>query len=148
MNKDIVSIFDKELDKLTEKENKKLEKYKRKEQKKEAKRLKKLEKAEDKGFARMQKISKVKDLYISNQEVIDSILPLVYKICIGALILFELIYFIASFFRNKILPFNNILFLFIVSGFLLTSTIQKKNARKLVSIVTCFLIILWIILHI
>lgn len=148
MSKNIVNLFDEELDKMDKAKTKEIEKYKKREQKKENKKLKRLEKQEDRGFAKMQKVAHLKQLYEDNKHIIKNNLPIIYKVSILLLIILEIIYFIVSFFRGKLSPINNILFLFIISGFLLTSTIQKKNARKFISIITCFIIILWIILNI
>lgn len=137
----ISDLFQQELKKMQSKEKNKIARYKKIEQKKEAKRLKKLEKEEDKAFAK---------LYNNQQSILTTTktIQIIYQISIFGLLLLSFLYFIISFFQNKITKFNNILFFLSVIGFLLTSTIQKKNARKITSIGTCILLILWILLHI
>lgn len=138
-NKD--DLLTKELHRLEKKEELRIKRYKKLEQKKEAKRLKRLEKEEDRAFAKLQKQQQPN---FTSKKIIQ----LSHKISICILTLLNFIYFLISFFQNKITIFNNILFFLIINGFLLTATIQKKEARKTISLITCILFILWIILHI
>ena len=141
----VVDLYHDELTKLEEKERKKIEKFKKKEERKKQREEKKLEKKEDKEFARRQKMSRVSKYNQENK--IDSLIPNVYKKTIFITIFITLTYFLYSLMKRQIYVFNSILFTLMMIGFILTSTIQKKKERKIVSIITCILSILWMLLH-
>lgn len=141
----VVDLYHDELTKLEEKERKKIEKFKKKEERKKKREEKKLEKKEDKEFARRQKMSRVSKY--SQENKIDTLIPDIYKKVILATIFITLTYFLYSLIKRQIYIFNSILFTLMMIGFILTSTIQKKKERKIVSIITCILSILWMLLH-
>lgn len=141
----VVDLYHDELTKLEEKERKKIEKFKKKEERKKQREEKKLEKKEDKEFARRQKMSRVSKY--SQENKIDTLIPDIYKKVILATIFITLTYFLYSLIKRQIYIFNSILFTLMMIGFILTSTIQKKKERKIVSIITCILSILWMLLH-
>lgn len=118
----------------------KIEKFKQREIKQKQKREKKLEKLEDREFAKVHK-----ELYTDKQTKIS--LSMVYKVSILTTLFLTPSYFIYSIIKKQILLFNSILFTLIVIGFILTSTIQKKKERKIMSIATSALLILWMLLH-
>lgn len=141
----VVDLYHDELTKLEEKERKKIEKFKKKEERKKQREEKKLEKKEDKEFARRQKMSRVSKY--SQENKIDTLIPDIYKKVILATIFITLTYFLYSLIKRQIYIFNSILFTLMMIGFILTATIQKKKERKIVSIITCILSILWMLLH-
>lgn len=143
----IVDLYHDELSKQEEKEKKKIEKFKKKEERKKRKEEKKLEKKEDREFARRQKMSRESRYNQINENKLDILLPKIYKISIIVILFFTLTYFLYSIIKGQIHFFNSILFTLIILGFILTSTIQKKKERKIVSIITCILLILWMLLH-
>lgn len=120
--------------------DRKIEKFKQREIKQKQKREKKLEKLEDREFAKVHK-----ELYTDKQTKIS--LSMVYKVSILTTLFLTPSYFIYSIIKKQILLFNSILFTLIVIGFILTSTIQKKKERKIMSIATSALLILWMLLH-
>lgn len=120
--------------------DRKIEKFKQREIKQKQKREKKLEKLEDREFAKVHK-----ELYTDKQTKIS--LSIVYKVSILTTLFLTPSYFIYSIIKKQILLFNSILFTLIVIGFILTSTIQKKKERKIMSIATSALLILWMLLH-
>lgn len=135
-NEQINSLFlkkEKELDK-------KVNKFKKLENKKKAIKSKRLDRFEDREFSKIIKKEKGIGIY--------ALVPKVYKVIILFLFIFELLFFLLSIFRKNINLLNNFLLLFIVIGFILTSTILKKHEKKIVSIITAILIILYLILQI
>lgn len=135
----ITDLFSDEEKKLERKKIKEIEKYKRRELKKEAKRKRQLEKEEDRAFSKL--INKT-DLKI------EKYISYTYKVIIVSSLALILIYFIISFFQRKITIFNNILFFILSISTLISATIQNKKARKITTIITCLILILWILLHI
>ena len=135
----ITDLFSDEEKKLERKKIKEIEKYKRRELKKEAKRKRQLEKEEDRAFSKL--INKT-DLKI------EKYISYTYKVIIVSSLALILIYFIISFFQRKITIFNNILFFILSISTLISATIQNKKARKIMTIITCLILILWILLHI
>ena len=135
----ITDLFSDEEKKLERKKIKENEKYKRRELKKEAKRKRQLEKEEDRAFSKL--INKT-DLKI------EKYISYTYKVIIVSSLALILIYFIISFFQRKITIFNNILFFILSISTLISATIQNKKARKIMTIITCLILILWILLHI
>ncbi len=135
----IIDLFSDEEKKLERNKIREIEKYKKRELKKEAKRKRQLEKEEDRAFSRL--INKT-DLKI------EKYISYTYKVIIVSSLALILIYFIISFFQKKITIFNNILFFILSISTLISATIQNKKARKITTIITCFILILWILLHI
>lgn len=135
----IADLFSDEEKKLERNKIREIEKYKKRELKKEAKRKRQLEKEEDRAFSRL--INKT-DLKI------EKYISYTYKVIIVSSLALILIYFIISFFQKKITIFNNILFFILSISTLISATIQNKKARKITTIITCFILILWILLHI
>ena len=135
----ITDLFSDEEKKLERNKIREIEKYKKRELKKEAKRKRQLEKKEDRAFNRL--INKT-DLKI------EKYISYTYKVIIVSSLALILIYFIISFFQKKITIFNNILFFILSISTLISATIQNKKARKITTIITCFILILWILLHI
>lgn len=135
----ITDLFSDEEKKLERNKIREIEKYKKRELKKEAKRKRQLEKEEDRAFNRL--INKT-DLKI------EKYISYTYKVIIVSSLALILIYFIISFFQKKITIFNNILFFILSISTLISATIQNKKARKITTIITCFILILWILLHI
>ena len=135
----ITDLFSDEEKKLGRNKIREIEKYKKRELKKEAKRKRQLEKEEDRAFSRL--INKT-DLKI------EKYISYTYKVIIVSSLALILIYFIISFFQKKITIFNNILFFILSISTLISATIQNKKARKITTIITCFILILWILLHI
>lgn len=135
----ITDLFSDEEKKLERNKIREIEKYKKRELKKEAKRKRQLEKEEDRAFSRL--INKT-DLKI------EKYISYTYKVIIVSSLALILIYFIISFFQKKITIFNNILFFILSISTLISATIQNKKARKIATIITCFILILWILLHI
>lgn len=135
----ITDLFSNEEKKLERNKIREIEKYKKRELKKEAKRKRQLEKEEDRAFSRL--INKT-DLKI------EKYISYTYKVIIVSSLALILIYFIISFFQKKITIFNNILFFILSISTLISATIQNKKARKITTIITCFILILWILLHI
>ncbi len=135
----ITDLFSDEEKKLERNKIREIEKYKKRELKKEAKRKRQLEKEEDRAFSRL--INKT-DLKI------EKYISYTYKVIIVSSLALILIYFIISFFQKKITIFNNILFFILSISTLISATIQNKKARKITTIITCFILILWILLHI
>lgn len=142
-----VDLYHDELTKLEEKERKKIEKFKKQEEKKKRRREKKLEKKENKEFARRQKMSREARYNQTKENSLDTLLPNIYKITILITLFITLSYFLYSLIKKQIYIFNSILFTLIIFGFILTSAIQKKKERKISSIITCILCILWMLLH-
>lgn len=138
-NDAITDLFSDEEKKLERNKIREIEKYKKRELKKEAKRKRQLEKEEDRAFSRL--INKT-DLKI------EKYISYTYKVIIVSSLALILIYFIISFFQKKITIFNNILFFILSISTLISATIQNKKARKITTIITCFILILWILLHI
>lgn len=145
----IVDLYHDELTKLEEKERKKIEKFKKKEERKKRREEKKLEKIEDREFAKKQKMSRESRYIESKKNIKDNhtLISNIYKITILLTLFMTISYFLYSLIKRQIHIFNTILFLLIVLGFILTATIQKKKERKIVSIITCFLYIIWMLLH-
>ena len=135
----ITDLFSDEEKKLERNKIREIEKYKKRELKKEAKRKRQLEMEEDRAFSRL--INKT-DLKI------EKYISYTYKVIIVSSLALILIYFIISFFQKKITIFNNILFFILSISTLISATIQNKKARKITTIITCFILILWILLHI
>ena len=135
----ITDLFSDEEKKLERNKIREIEKYKKRELKKEAKRKRQLEKEEDRAFSRL--INKT-DLKI------EKYISYTYKFIIVSSLALILIYFIISFFQRKITIFNNILFFILSISTLISATIQNKKARKITTIITCLILILWILLHI
>ncbi len=135
----ITDLFSDEEKNLERNKIREIEKYKKRELKKEAKRKRQLEKEEDRAFSRL--INKT-DLKI------EKYISYTYKVIIVSSLALILIYFIISFFQKKITIFNNILFFILSISTLISATIQNKKARKITTIITCFILILWILLHI
>lgn len=142
-----VDLYHDELTKLEEKERKKIEKFKKQEERKKRRREKKLEKKENKEFARRQKMSREARYNQTKENSLDTLLPNIYKITILITLFITLSYFLYSLIKKQIYIFNSILFTLIIFGFILTSAIQKKKERKISSIITCILCILWMLLH-
>lgn len=135
----ITDLFSDEEKKLERNKIREIEKYKKRELKKEAKRKRQLEKEEDRAFNRLVNKTDLK---------IEKYISYTYKVIIVSSLALILIYFIISFFQKKITIFNNILFFILSISTLISATIQNKKARKITTIITCFILILWILLHI
>ena len=143
----IVDLYHDELNKLEEKERKKIEKFKKQEERKKRREEKKLEKKEDKEFARRKKMSREVKYNLEKENTFDTLLPNIYKITILVTLFIALTYLLYSLIKKQIYIFNSILFTLMIFGFILTSAIQKKKERTIVSIITCILCILWMLLH-
>lgn len=145
-NKNVINIFQKELEKREEKQKKKIDKFKKQEGKRKEKELKRLEKLEDKGFAKQQKLSRMTKYTVNNEKKKIPI-SLIYKIFIIAILFITITYFIYSLIAKQIPPFDAIVFTLMILSFVLSSTIQKKRERKIAFIVASFFAILWMLLH-
>lgn len=143
-NEYVVDLFQKELDKRNEQQKKKINKYKKQEEKKRKKELKRLEKEEDIGFAKQQRMSRISK-YQNRENNFN--LALLYKIFIIAILFITLTYFIYSLIINNMGILKSILFTLMILSFILSSTIQKKNERKIAFIIASSLAILWMLMN-
>lgn len=142
----ITTSYHDELERLKNKEKKKIEKFKKKEERKKRKEEKRLEKIEDMIFAKKNKLSRT-SRYIEDKDIKDFYITKTYKISLIMTLIFGIIYFIYSLIKHETSIINYSLFTLIVICFFLTSAIQKKKERKIASIITSILLILWMLLN-
>jgi len=141
----IINSYHDELTKLEKKEKKKIEKFKKKEEVKKRRQEKRLEKIEDKIFAKRQKLVKEENL-IKEEKIPIFCLTNIYKVSLIITLFLGICYFVYSLIK-QVNIFNVILFTSIIIGFTLTSAIQKKKERKIISIITSILFIIWILVN-
>lgn len=145
--KNTVDLYHEELSKQREKNEKKVQKFKQSEEKKRKKELKRLEKFEDREFARKNKLSRESRYNLPKNDIISKYILITYKISIATMLFITITYFIYSLIRKKISVFNSVLFTFMMFGFILSVTIQKKKEKRISFIITSILCILWMLLH-
>lgn len=145
MENNIRDLFE---DNIDTKAKKKIEKFKKKEEAKKRRQEKRLEKLEDKIFAKREKLTreaKYNTNKINENKKIN--LSNIYKISLIITLSIGIFYLVYSLIKKQIPIISAILFVLIIIGFILTSAIQKKKERKITSIITSILFILWMFIN-